>query len=127
MGAGQHLINGLPIRHAHGRQKGPDMYIQYFGFSIEATSRVYAYHVIDPPQGSREFTVEIETNALHLPPLRIQDGPGMCYARLKEELEHETGERPAETCLHITEGDIQKYVERTYPKPIKKWTGGASS
>lgn len=102
------------------------MYIQYHGFSIEAASRVYAYHVIDPPQGSREFTVEIETNALHLPPLKIQDGPGMCYARLKQELDHETGDSPAEAHLHITEGDIQDYVQKTYPKPVKKWGGSAS-
>lgn len=103
------------------------MYIQYRGFSIEATSRVYAYHVIDPPQGSREFTVEIEATALHLPPLKIQDGPGMCYARLKQELDHETSDSPAETHLHITKVDIGEYVQRTYPKPVKKWGSAASS
>jgi hypothetical protein len=97
------------------------MYIQYRGFSIEAASRVYAYHVIDPPQGSREFTVDIQTNELHSPPVKIQDGPGMCYARLKQELAGETSDSPAETHLHITSGDIREYVERTYPKPVKKW------
>lgn len=97
------------------------MYIQYRGFSIEAASRVYAYHVIDPPQGSREFTVDVQTNALHLPPLKIQDGPGMCYARLKQELDRETDDSPAETHLRITQYDIQVYIEKTYPKPVKKW------
>lgn len=103
------------------------MYIQYRGFSSEATTRVYAYHVINPPQGSREFTVDVQTGALYSPPLRIQDGPGMCYARLKQALDHETGDCPAETHLHITEGDILEYVQKTYPKPIKKWAGIASS
>jgi hypothetical protein len=102
------------------------MYIQYRGFSIEATSRVYAYHVINPPQGSREFTVDVQANALHLPPLKIQDGPGMCYARLKQELDRETAELPAEAHLHITQGDIREYVEKTYPKPVKKWAAGAT-
>jgi len=102
------------------------MYIQYLGFSIEATSRVYAYHVIDPPQGNREFTVDVQTNAFHLPPLKIQDGPGMCFARLKQELDCETDDSPAETHLHITQGDIREYVEKTYPKPVKKWAAGTT-
>ena len=103
------------------------MYIQYRGFSIEAASRVYAYCVIDPPQTNREFTVDVQSNALRLPPLKIQDGPGMCYARLKQELDHETCDSPAEAHLHITEGDIREYVQKTYPKPVKKWAGTAPS
>jgi hypothetical protein len=102
------------------------MYIQYRGFSNEATSRVYAYHVINPPQGSRTFTVDIETDALHSPPLKIQDGPGICYTRLRQELARETCDSPTETHLHITQGDIREYMERTYPKPVKKWAGGTT-
>ena len=96
------------------------MYIQYRGFSIEATSRIYAYHVIDPPQGSREFTVNVQSDSFRLPPLKIQDGPGMCYARLKQELDRETDESPAEPHLRITPYDIQIYIEKTYPKPVKR-------
>ena len=103
------------------------MYIQYRGFSIEATSRVYAYHVLDPPQGSREFTVGVQTDAFRFSSLKIQDGPGMCYARLKQELDRETDDSPADTHLHITQYDIQVYTEKTYPKPVKKWAAGASS
>jgi hypothetical protein len=109
----------LPIRQPHGRRKDSDMYIQYRGFSIEATSRVYSYHVINPPQGSREFTVNVQTDAFRLSPLRIQDGPGICYARLKQELDRETDEFPAETHLRITQYDIQIYIEKTYPTPVK--------
>lgn len=101
------------------------MYIQYRGFSLEATSRIYAYHVIDPPQGTREFTVDVQNNAFRSPPLKIQDGPGMCYARLKQELDCETNESPAEPHLCINQSDIQEYVEKTYPKPVKKWIAGA--
>ena len=103
------------------------MYIQYRGFSLDATSRTYAYHVIDVPQGSREFTVDVQNDAFRLPPLRVQDGPGMCYARLKQELDRETSESPAEPHLRITPTDIQEYVEKTYPKPVKKWVAGAKS
>lgn len=102
------------------------MYIQYHGFSLEGTSRTYAYHVIDAPQGPREFTVEVQNTAFRSPPLRFQDGPGICYARLKLELDRETSEAPAEHHLSITPSDIQEYVEKTYPKPVKKWSGGAN-
>ena len=101
------------------------MYIQYRGFSLEATSRIYAYRVIGSPQGAREFTVDVQNDAFRSPPLRIQDGPGMCYARLKQELDRETDESPAKTCLRITQYDIQVYLEKTYPKPVKKWANGA--
>jgi hypothetical protein len=97
------------------------MYIQYRGFSIDATSRVYAYHVLDPPQGSREFTVDVQTAAFRLSPLKIQDGPALCYARLRQELDRETDESPADTHLRINQYDIQIYIEKTYPKPVKKW------
>ena len=95
------------------------MYIQYRGFSPGATSRIYAYQVVDPPQGTRDFTVSVQNDAFHSPPFRIQDGPGICYARLKEELDRETSEFPAEPHIGITPSDIQEYVEKTYPKSVK--------
>lgn len=100
------------------------MYIQYRGFSFDATSRIYAYRVIDPPQGHREFTLDVQNDAFRLPPFKIQDGPGICFARLKLELDRETSEAPAEHHLSITASDIQKYVETTYRKPAKKWSTG---
>jgi hypothetical protein len=103
------------------------MYIQYLGFSFETRSRTYAYHVIDSPQKSREFTVGVQNDAFGTPPLKIQDGPGMCYARLKQELDRETDDSPAEAHLRINQYDIQVYIERTYPKSVKKWTAGARS
>jgi len=100
------------------------MYIQYRGFSLGAASRIYGYQVVDPPQGTREFTVDVAIDAFRSPPFRIQDGPGICFARLKLELERETSEAPAEPHLSITPSDIQEYVEKTYPKPVKKWSAG---
>jgi len=100
------------------------MYIQYCGFSFDATSRIYSYHVIDPPQGTREFTVDVQNDAFRSPPFRIQDGPGICFARLKLELDRETSESPAEPQLSITPSDIQDYVEKTYPKPVKRQIAG---
>jgi hypothetical protein len=103
------------------------MYIQYRGFSLGEASRIYAYQVVDPPQGTREFTVDVANGAFRSPPFRIQDGPGICFARLKLELDRETSEAPAEHHLSITPSDIQEYVEKTYPKPVKKWSAGVKS
>ena len=103
------------------------MYIQYRGFSLDATSRIYAYQVLDPPRGTREFTVNVQNDAFRSPPFRIQDGPGICFARLKRELDCETTESPVEPDLSITPSDIREYVEKTYPKPVKRWGAGAHS
>ena len=98
------------------------MYIQYRGFSLGSASRIYAYQVVDAPQGAGEFTVDVANDAFRAPPFRIQDGPGICFARLKLELDRETSEAPAKPHLSITPSDIQEYVEKTYPKPVKKWS-----
>ncbi len=98
------------------------MYIQYHGFSLEAASRAYAFHVIDSAQETREFTINVENSAFRILPFKFQDGPGICFGRLKQELDRETSEAPAKHHLRITPSDIQQYVEKTYPKHFKKWT-----
>jgi hypothetical protein len=104
------------------------LYIQYLGFELAAGSRTYAFHVIAESEETREFTVDLQSEAFRSPPLRTQDGPGICYARLKQELERETKESRVGTHLQIGERDIQEYIERHYPhKPSDKWRAGAKS
>ncbi len=92
------------------------MYIQYVGCNVAARSRIYSFHVIDAPEETREFTVKVQSEAFRSPSLRFQDGPGICFARLKQELEGETQESRAEAHLHIGEQDIEEYLERHYPR-----------
>jgi hypothetical protein len=96
------------------------MYIQYAGFTLQTDSRTYTFHVIDPPEEAREFTVNVESKAFRSSALKIQDGPGISMARVKVELDRETREMPAVTTLRIGQRDIQEYVEKTYPKPVRK-------
>jgi hypothetical protein len=103
------------------------MYIQYSGFDLATDSRTYTFQVIDPPEETREFTVNVQSEAFRLPPFKIQDGPGICLARLKHELEQETLGSPVEVHLQVGQSDIREYIERTYPKPLKKWGVGSSS
>ena len=103
------------------------MYIQYAGFDLQADSRSYTFHVINVPGETREFKVNILAKEFGSSPLKLQDGPAISMARLKRELDRETPELPAESSLRIGERDIHEYVEKTYPKPVKKWGIGARS
>jgi hypothetical protein len=102
------------------------MYIQYRGFSVGVTSRIYSFHVITALHETREFTVEVQNAAFYSPPLSMQDGPEICYGRLRQELDRETSISPAEPRLQIGERDIQEYVERTRPRLVKHRGNGAN-
>ena len=104
------------------------MYIQYVGFDVASSSRIYNFHVIDLPEEAREFTVEVQSETFRSARFKVQDGPGICFARLKQELQGETQESRAEAHLSIGERDIQEYVERQHPRrrahPAKSRAGG---
>jgi hypothetical protein len=87
------------------------MYIQYVGFNVAAGSRIYNFDVIDKTD-SREFTVKIQSQAFRPAGLKLQDGPEICFARLKQELTEETHETRAEAHLAIEEREIREYLER---------------
>src|SRR5579863_981819 len=87
------------------------MYIQYVGFNGTADSRVYGFHVIHAPHEPREFTVEIQSGVFGSSQLRFQDGPDICFARLKQGLLEETQDARTESHLNISEQDVRMYVE----------------
>jgi hypothetical protein len=91
------------------------MYIQYVGFNVAASSRIYNFDVIGTGE-TREFTVKVQSDAFRPARLKLQDGPGLCFARLQQELQGETQESRAEAHLSIGERDIQEYMERHYPR-----------
>ena len=91
------------------------MYIQYVGFNLAASSRIYNFDVIDTKE-TREFTVKVQSTAFRPAALKLQDGPAICFARLERELQGETQEAPAEAHLSIVQQDIQEYLERHYPR-----------
>jgi formate dehydrogenase assembly factor FdhD len=100
------------------------MYIQYVGFNVASSSRIYNFDVIDTAE-VRKFTVKLQSDAFRPARLRLQDGPGICFARLKQELQGETPEAraAAHLSINIREQDIQEYLERHYPRqPLAKKT-----
>jgi hypothetical protein len=102
------------------------MYIQYVGLNVTTSSRIYNFDVIDNEQ-AREFTVTVQSEAFRPGSLQLQDGPGICYARLKLELEGETQGSRAEAHLSLGERNIQEYSEEHYPRnpPYRKHRSGA--
>jgi len=94
------------------------MYIQYRGFAVAMNSRIYNFQVLDASRDPREFTVRIQSDTNHWASLKLQDGPGICFERLEQELGRETPAVCAELNLRISEQDIRKYLERHYP-PVK--------
>ena len=101
------------------------MLIRYQGFDFDPDSRTYTFHVIDSSEKTREFKVCVQAGDFETSLLKIQDGPAISMARLKRELAGETPESPAGLSLSLAESDIQEYVARTYPKPVRKGSIGS--
>lgn len=88
------------------------MYIQYVGFEIGASTRIYGFHVIDAPEAARDFTVTVQSQSFCPGGLKLQDGPGICFARLDQELRCHAQQSPLEPHLIIGEGDIKEYLQK---------------
>ena len=87
------------------------MYIQYIGFTVAGSSRIYNYDVLDTKE-RRVFSVQVQSETFQPAGLRLQDGPDICFARLKQELEGETQESRAEGHLSIRKRDVAEYLEQ---------------
>jgi hypothetical protein len=92
------------------------MLIQYVGFIVSRGSRSYNFRVIDRPGEEREFTINVALESFRLTALKFQDGPDLCFARLKRELADEAVTPQAKTAVIISEQDIQIYIEHQYPR-----------
>ncbi|MBZ5561011.1 MAG: hypothetical protein LAP13_01170 [Acidobacteriia bacterium] len=92
------------------------MYIQYVGFETAVSSRIYAFHVIDSPHAARDFTVTVQSEAFRPNGLKLQDGPGICFARLDHELQVQAQDSRAEAHLIIGERDIREYLVQHHPQ-----------
>lgn len=93
------------------------MYIQYTGFKVALNSRIYNFQVLDATREPREFNVRIHSDTNLWAALKLQDGPGICFERLEQELGRETPTCCAELNLRISEQDIREYMAHHYPPP----------
>ncbi len=88
------------------------MQIQYVGFSVTPTARVYNFQVIDAIPDSREFVVQVRAQAFRTTALKYQHGPEICWLRLQRALEGESNGTLAPRRLEVSEIDIQQYLQR---------------
>ena len=94
--------------------------IRYEGFVVARTSRIYNFDVVAPLGESRQFNVKVPSESFRPTQLTFQDGPAICFERLKLEIDGETQELHAKAHLNIGEPDIQEYLERHHPRKIRK-------
>ena len=90
------------------------MHIQYVGFNVGRSSRVYNFDVIDAKE-SRHFTIEVPLEAFRPLLLGFQDGPGICLGCLKKGLQDETPDAPTRAHLTVGELDVRAYLEAHRP------------
>jgi ActR/RegA family two-component response regulator len=95
------------------------IHIQYAGFEAVANSRVYSFRVLEATREPREFTVRIQSDTNHWACLKLQDGPGICFERLEQELGRERPRSYVAPTLEISEQDIREYMARHYPSEKK--------
>ena len=88
---------------------------------------MFNFDVIDAPREAREFTVEIEFRTSRWAPLKLQDGPGICFDRVRRELERETPELCAEPHLRFGVQDIQEYLVPQHPREMAFSTNRSGS
>ena len=62
---------------------------------------------------AREFSVKVQSDAFRPSRLRVQDGPSICFERLKQELEAETEESRTGARLSIGEREIEDDLVET--------------
>src|SRR5690349_4802179 len=101
-------------------RRDSSVYIQYVGFDAAGGSRTYSFHVIDTPHETRDFTVGVQPEAFQTARLQLQDGPAICLARLKQELQAETQESSALAHLNIEDRDVQQYLELRHTRTPSK-------
>jgi len=94
------------------------LYIQYTGFEVATNSRIYNFQVLDSTRKQRAFTVKIQSDTNLWGSLKLQDGPGICFERVEQELGRETPASGADLNLDISDLDIRDYLKRHYP-PVK--------
>ena len=92
------------------------MYIQYTGFKAVVNSRIYTFQVLDSTRESREFTVRIHSDTNLWAKLKLQDGPGICFERLEQELGRETPALCAESICGSASRTFREYLARHYPR-----------
>jgi len=88
--------------------------VKYMGFKPMSMAREYTFQVSEDG-ADREFRLNISNDAFVSHRARYQDAPAICSERLQAELAAHSNHPPT-TEYEITAAELEKYMERRYPK-----------
>jgi hypothetical protein len=89
--------------------------IQYLGFELKAQGRDYAYRVVNPKEGDREFVLSISNRAFSEHHFPYQDAAGLCYRKLQKALYEESPEQPVPHRSVLSDQELGEYMVRRQP------------
>jgi hypothetical protein len=100
--------------------------IRYEGFIVVATDRFYNFSVSGASEEPRQFIVGISSRSFVKAQLKFQDGPAICFHRLKVEIDRESLDCPANAQMTISGQDIEDYLVTQHPRKVLKKKRAAS-
>jgi hypothetical protein len=95
--------------------------IQYLGFQLRPRGREYLYRVVDPKSENRDFAFTIPNQAFAEKRVLYQDAAGLCYQKLRKELDLETAEQPLPRHATLSDTELNEYVEKHRPTRKRTW------
>jgi hypothetical protein len=84
---------------------------EYLGFTVDATSRIYAMRVRKPGGVSLEFQIAIANQAFISKKVRYQDGAEICFLKLARELSLCGDDSTPASFMQITDAELDEYRE----------------
>ncbi len=107
----------LPAPSTRPRAPAPlHLMLEYLGFRNTPGRREYILRAQSGPE-AREYTVWIAHTAFAMRKALLQDGPDICYQKLRRELAE--SELRGVACVGVTESDLATYRE-THAPPTRR-------
>ena len=95
--------------------------IQYLGFQLKPRGRDYLYLVLSKNTENREFTLTISNQSFVQKHMPYQDAAGVCYEKLRKDLDVETPEKPLPSHATLSDRELDEYLEKHRPIKRRTW------
>ncbi len=94
---------------------GESITVQYMGFEVQASVRMYKFRVREAETEPREFTLAIANEAFNSRRARFQDAPDICSLKLHHELAA-SANHPLLSQFHISDAELLAYSDAHWKK-----------
>ncbi|MBI1749720.1 MAG: hypothetical protein HY234_03010 [Acidobacteria bacterium] len=89
--------------------------VQYLGFEVQASVRMYKFLVRETATEPREFTLAIANEAFDSHRARFQDAPDICSLKLRHELA-ESSNHPPKSQFNVSDAELDVYSSAHWKK-----------